>query len=119
MLWQAALVCTDPVAVRLVVVLCCCSVPAGLQDAKDERVTDLHSLEVKPDGSLMWSSCDSPAPSKQMPQGVHQPAGPASSVRGSWQKASAWVWCIGSIELSAAPENMRVCLVALHLHLLA
>lgn len=58
--------CTE----RLVAVSCCCCVPAGLQDAKDERVTDLHSLVVLPDGSLMWSSCDSPAPSKQMPQGV-------------------------------------------------
>jgi hypothetical protein len=33
-------------------------------------MTDVHTLVVLPDGNLVWSNCDSPAPSDHMPQGV-------------------------------------------------
>lgn len=34
-----------------------------------QRTTDLYTLVVLPDGQLLWSSCDSPAPGAAMPDG--------------------------------------------------
>lgn len=33
-------------------------------------MTDVHTLVVLANGNLVWSNCDSPAPSNHMPQGA-------------------------------------------------
>lgn len=59
-----------------------CAVSAGPGDS-EERVTDIHSLVVRPDGSLLWSNCDVPARTDQMPEGAHSIAcvAPLGTVR--------------------------------------
>lgn len=58
-----------PHACAVIYCIVCLLCTGGSHAPSAPRLTDVHSLVVLPHGQLVWSSCDSPAHTDNMPKG--------------------------------------------------